>query len=62
MNDFQDTAQPDLPYPTCALKKDLAAQFDEVQLSNFAFMAGIVYAYENQMWGVYLFVWDDALI
>lgn len=48
-SDFEYKPQPNLPYPTCALKKGLnGVSFDTAGLSNFAFLAGIVYAYENQ--------------
>ncbi|KAL3801203.1 hypothetical protein HJC23_012603 [Cyclotella cryptica] len=49
MSDFEYEPQPYLPYPTCALKKGLnGVTFDTSGLSNFAFLAGIAYAYENQ--------------
>lgn len=49
MRDFEYEPQPYLPYPTCSLKKGLnGVTFDTAGLSNFAFLAGIAYAYENQ--------------
>jgi lipase ATG15 len=48
-SDFEYEPQAYLPYPTCALKKGLnGVTFDTAGLSNFAFLAGIAYAYENQ--------------
>lgn len=48
MTDFGYTSQPNLPYPTCALKKGINTKFDQAGLSNFVFLAGLAYSYPNQ--------------
>ena len=49
MSDFSYDPQPDLPYPTCALKKGITSEnLDESGLSSYAFLAGLAYTYESQ--------------
>ena len=49
MSDFSYDPQPNLPYPTCALKKGITStNLDESGLSSYAFLAGLAYTYENQ--------------